>query len=197
MSNHNDEQTPEEILPWAASFNLDNLPAFVVQDPETGEDVAISRQTMAGALVAYAMDLQERLGMPFTPPQQAVEEMGLSWRLVQLALPRFEEMARGLVKTPGRPRKEVNDRWSHPGSLTVAEAIRDYLYENPGAASRNAATGRTVYSEGFRDLVLGLLGPGGPGAGMNAAQVRACTGVPARTLALWQGRKLGKRGRRK
>jgi len=193
LSDEHDKTDPDEVVPWVTKLKLDDLPLMTVDDPETGRRFTITRETMAGAVVAYAMELQEALGMPFKPPQEAVEEMGLSWRKVKLALPVFKKLAAELDKGPGRPKKTRDDRWDHPGTRQVMDAVRDYLYDNPGAVRRNSDTKRTVYSDGFREFVLELLGPEGAGEGMTGAQAEAIIGVSASTLSAWRGRKKGQR----
>jgi hypothetical protein len=197
LSDEHDKTDPDEVIPWVTKFKLDDLPLMTVDDPETGKCFTITRETMGGALVAYAMELQEALGMPFKPPQEAVEEMGLSWDKVQLALPVFKKLAGELDKGPGRPKKTTDDRWDHPGTRRVMDAVRDYLYDNPGAVRRNSATKRTVYSDGFREFVLKLVGPEGAGAGMTGAQAEAVIGVSASTISAWRSQKKGKRRRRR
>jgi hypothetical protein len=197
LSDEHDKTDPDELIPWVTTFKMSDLPLMVVKDPETGKEYAVGRDIMAGALVACAMEMQEALGMPFKPPQEAVEEMGLSWHKVKLALPYFKQFASDLDKGPGRPRKTRDDRWDHPGTRQVMDAVRDYLYDNPGAVRRNSAANRTVYSDGYRAFVLELLGPDGPGAGMTGAQAEAVIGISASTLSAWRSQRKGKGRRRK
>lgn len=193
MSKKDKKPEPDGLIPWESRMRLDELPRPALVEPPEG--VEVTRELLEGALVAHAMELQKELGMPYDEPQVAVEQMGLPWEKVKAVLPYWKALAATLPRKPGRPKKTEDDRTEHPGTKEVLVAVRDYLYENPGAVRFGPTRKRKVYSKGYRDLVLRLLGPGGPGEGMTLVQAESTTSVPANTLAAWQGRKRSKRRR--
>jgi len=101
-------------------------------------------------------------------------------------MPVFEQKIRDEERFPGRPKKTVDDRMAHPGTKAVMDAVRDYLMRNPGSATKGETGQRHHYAEGFKALVMDLLGPQGPGQGMTTEQAEYATGVSAHTLTAWR-----------
>ena len=123
--------------------------------------------------------------------------MGLPWDKVKAVLPYWKALTATLPRGPGRPKKTVDDRTSHPGSLAVLSGMRDFIFENPGCVRRGPSGQRRVYSDGFREHMLRLLAPGGPGEGMTVAQAAYLTSIPANTLTAWKGLKRRKSRRKR
>jgi len=138
------------------------------------------------ALVTYALEIRAKLGMPTMDPREAVRKMGLRWEEVEAAVPAVKEWLAKESRGPGRPQKAEDDSAAHPGTWAVMTAVRDYLMKNPGAAAAGPGGVRTFYSQGFREFVVTLIGPGGPGEGMTLPQAEYATGVSQRTLTAWR-----------
>ncbi|MBM4352920.1 MAG: hypothetical protein FJ109_03845 [Deltaproteobacteria bacterium] len=89
---------------------------------------------------------------------------------------------------PGRPRQaapvEPTGLWGT--RLALAEAIREWLYEHPGAVSRH--NGRMTYSDDFRAFVVDLAAPGGLAADLTHEQQAEAFGIPKTTLLGWWSR---------
>lgn len=194
MSKKDKKTDSDGLARWISKGGLDEfLNAPKVQPPE---GIEVTSKLLEGAVVAHAMELQKELGMPYDEPQVAVEQMGLPWDKVKAVLPYWKGLASTLNRGPGRPKKTVDDRMSHPGSLALLNGMRDFIFANPGCVRPGPSGQRYVYSGGFREHMLQLLGPGGPGEGMTIAQAAYLTSIPANTLTAWKGRKRRK-GRRK
>jgi len=185
------------LVPWETTVPIDDLATRIVDQTSVPEGVEEVREFMDGAVVAHAMELRKELGMPYIEPQQAVEEMGMPWDKVQILLPYWKSLVWQLNRQPGRPKKTVDDCGAHPGTKAVMVAIREYIFDNPGCVRPGPTKQRRVYSDDFRDFILGLLEPGGPGEGMTAAQAQYATQISSNTLAAWKGSKRPKQSRRR
>ncbi len=196
VSRKDKKADPEDLVPRETTGSIDDFATHIVDDTPVPEGVDEIRHFMDGAVVAHAMELRKELGMPYIEPQQAVEEMGMPWDKVQILLPYWKSLVWQLNRKPGRPKKTVDDRWSHPGTEAVMIAIREYMFDNPGCVQLGPTRQRKVYSDDYRGFVLSLLGSGGPGQGMTAAQAQAATGISPSTLAAWRGQRGPKRRRK-
>lgn len=175
------------VAQWISNGGMDEfLNAPLVPPPE---GIEVNPKLLEGALVAHAMELQKGLGMPYDEPQVAVEQMGLPWDKVKALLPYWKGLAASLHTTRGRPKKTVDDLLSHPGSQAVVNGMLDFLLANPGCVRPGPTRQRKVYSAEFREHILRLLGPGGPGDGMTLAQAAHITSIPANTLSAWKHKK--------
>ena len=94
-------------------------------------------------------------------------------------LPRVEQAVAAVPGQPGRP----VDPESSDQTVPVTHAVADYLMDNPGAVSGKGS--RRWYSDGFRRLVIGLNGPGGPTEGLTLEQYARAVRVPPGTLKDW------------
>ena len=75
------------------------------------------------------------------------------------------------------------DRRHEPATMQMLTAVNQYLRVYPDG-QRILLDGRHVYSDGFRDFVLGLVQ--GPGAGMSPLELSFATGVPTEILEEWR-----------
>ena len=194
MSKKDKKAGDDGLIPSKSTVRAEELLRAPLVEPPAG--IEVTSKLLEGAVVAQAMELQKTLGMPYHEPQVAVEQMGLPWDKVKAVLPYWKGLVSTLNRGPGRPKKTVDDRMSHPGSLALLNGMRDFIFANPGCVRPGPSGQRYVYSGGFREHMLQLLGPGGPGEGMTIAQAAYLTSIPANTLTAWKGRKRRK-GRRK
>ena len=195
MTRKDKKPEPNGLVPWETSMRLDELPRPALVEPPEG--IEVTSELLEGAVVAHAMELQKQLGLPYDEPQVAVEQMGLPWDKVEAVLPYWKQLVSTLNRKPGRPKKTTEELTAHPGSLAVLAGMRDFIYDNPGCVRRGPTGQRRVYSGEFRDHMLRLLGPGGPGDGMTVAQAAHLTSIPINTLTAWKGIKRRKTRRKR
>lgn len=196
MSAKDNPDGPEAMVPWVTTKRLDEVEQKSFLRPAPPEGVEVTPELLEGAVVAHAMELQKALGLPYHEPRVAVEQMGLPWDKVEAVLPYWKQLAATIDPKPGRPKKTVDDRMSHPGSQAVVDSVVKFLVENPGCVRPGPTRQRKVYSGEFREHILGLVGPGGPGEGMTLAQAAHITSIPSNTLAAWLGIKRRKSRRK-
>jgi hypothetical protein len=135
--------------------------------------------------VAYGLRVRKQLGLPANEdPQEAARRLGVPWETVMELISPFSEWAKTAFNRPGRPRGSVTDKPPHPGYLAVLDGVRDFAMEHPGAVTP-LGRGRHSWSPEFRQYVLQLLGPTGPGAGMTLDEASRATGIPISTLVSW------------
>jgi hypothetical protein len=91
------------------------------------------------------------------------------------------EAARGVHRPRGRPPKSQTLAPVSTSQL-VATAVVRYLMDNPGCVVPGR---RRIYTDGFRRFVIRLMGPGGPGETLTAAEVAEAIDVPVRTFRDW------------
>ena len=187
MSTKDKRDDPDAMVPWETRKPLDEIPRMSIPRPAPPEGVEVTAELLEGALVAHAMELQKALGLPYDEPQVAVEQMGLPWEKVEAVLPYWKQLVATIDPKPGRPKKTADDRLSHPGSQAVVSSMLEFMVANPGCVRPGPTRQRKVYSNEFREHIMGLLGPGGPGEGMTLGQAAHITSISANTLASWIG----------
>ena len=142
-----------------------------------------SLQATPSVLAALLLLVRELLPGGTEWPRTAADALRLTGAGKSQAyevLGRLRTVLPSVLGLPGRPASAALDQASLE---TLLMAVRDYLFEHPGATCGTAE--RRTYSDAFRRFIVGLTGPGQPAEGKSVADLAYASGVPLGTLKDW------------
>ena len=139
------------------------------------------KESVIAAVMVLALQFLRELGMSVLPvtAKAICEQLGVSRSQAYAMRDRLAAACEDLDETPG----PVPGTISSDAMFSVAAAVRDFAFENPGCVADRGA--RRRYSDGFRRLVGGLFAPGQVGEGLTTEQLAQATGVPLGTIKQW------------
>ncbi|MBI3926972.1 MAG: hypothetical protein HY319_15660, partial [Armatimonadetes bacterium] len=136
--------------------------------------------SLAGAILLLARQLVPAWeGWPRTRTQ-TLALVGAGKSQAYEFLSRLWALLPSLLGHAGRPSAVSSEPIA---STAILKALYAYLCEHPGSVCGRGR--RRVYSDGFRRLVVDLIGPGRPGEGMTVEELASASIVPLGTLKDW------------
>ena len=144
------------------------------------QDAATTKPPLAAAIFIWSLQLLASGELWPGSVQEILALTGAHRTQAYEILARLKSASTALEGRPGRPPEHdalADDR------LAVLMQVRDFLIDNPGAVCGQAS--RRSYSDGFRQLVVGLAAPDQAGHRMTVEALATTTGVPMGTLKDW------------
>jgi len=150
----------------------------LVTDPSQKSNI---RDSVVAATMVLTLQLLRERGMSELPNtvKAICKQLGVSRSQAYAMRDRLAAACEDLDETPG----PVPGSISSDAMFSVAAAVRDFAFENPGCVADRGA--RRRYSDGFRQLVGGLLAPEQVGESLTTEQLAQATGVPLGTIKQW------------
>ena len=144
------------------------------------QDAAFSKPSLAAAILLLGLQVLPAGEVWPGSVSEILTLTGAGRTQAYEVLARLKAAAINLEGQPGRPPSPdgpADDR------VAVLEKVRDFLFANPGAVCDQGA--RASYSDGFRQMVVGLAAPDQPGERLTTEALAQATGVPLGTLKDW------------
>jgi len=145
-------------------------------------DPSRDKPSVRAAVLLWALKVGKQLGLPALPATStdAIASAGSGRSQAYELLARLEASADELFEPAGRPTTQPLEP---DKALELCAAVRDFLLEHPGAATRTAR--RHHFQDSFRSFVVGLFAPGAVADGLSVDKASRALGVPMGTLKDW------------
>jgi transposase InsO family protein len=152
-----------------------------------GEDTSVTKASVDAGSIGLAvagLQIQRELKLEGKGAEEIIKASGLSRSQAYRVAGEVRAYA-DHRPGPGRPHKaagaEPAEWWRTRAA--VSDALRDWVYDHPGAVCR--VDERMRYTDAFRAFVLDLVAPGGLAGDLTHEQAAAALGIPKTTFLGW------------